>query len=81
MNDSIYVILIHDYDVLIPLGYEKDLNIAKRKAHTFLELFSVDDSDIPVYDINKEVTGNGVVICQVPYHGIDEYLHEVKYVL
>lgn len=81
MNDSIYVILIHNYDVLIPLGYEKDLNNAKRKAHIFLELFSVDDSDIPVYDINKEVTGNGVVICQVPYHGIEEYLYEVKYVL
>lgn len=81
MNDSIYVILIHDYDVLIPLGYEKDLNTAKRKAHTFLELFSVDDSDIPVYDINKEVTGNGAVICQVPYHGIEEYLYEGQYVL
>lgn len=81
INDSIYVILIHDYDVLIPLGYEKDLNTAKRKAHTFLELFSVDDSDIPVYDINKEVTGNGAVICQVPYHGIEEYLYEGQYVL
>lgn len=80
MNDSVYVILIHDYDVLIPLGYEKDLNTAKRKAHIFLELFSVDDSDIPVYDIDKEVTSNGIVICRVPYHGIDEYLHEVKYV-
>lgn len=53
----------------------------KKKAHIFLELFSVDDSDIPVYDIGEEVKDNGVVICRVPYHGIDEYLHEVKYVL
>lgn len=57
------------------------MNNAKRKAHIFLELFSIDDSDIPVYDIGEEVKDNGVVICRVPYHGIDEYLHEVKYVL
>lgn len=35
MNDSVYVILIHDYDVLIPLEYEKDLNNAKKKSAYF----------------------------------------------
>lgn len=36
MNDSVYAILVHDYNVLIPIGYEKDLNTAKAKVRTFL---------------------------------------------
>ena len=80
MNDYVYVILINDCDILIPIGYERNLDTAKRKVHLYLELSDDDVSDIPVYDIGKEVTSNGIVICRVPYHGIDEYLHEVKYV-
>lgn len=81
MNDSVYAILVHDYNVLIPIGYEKDLNTAKAKVRTFLKLSDDDVADIPVYYNCEKVKDNGAVICRVPYHGIDEYLHEVKYVL
>lgn len=80
MNEYIYVILIHDCDVVIPIGYERDEETAKSKVCEFLELPQEEISTVPVWDVGKTISKDGVIICKVPYHGIDEYLHEVKYV-
>lgn len=89
MNEYIYVILIHDCDVVIPIGYERNEETAKRKVCRFLGLLEKEVSTISVEknissftvkDIGKEISEDGVIICKVPYHGIDEYLYEGKYV-